>query len=155
MTHAPDWSFPSAYVDNALSDDERALFEEHLAGCAACRRDVEGLRALKTRLAEAVRRPMPSALRTTLARRARPPAWRRWFPAPEHRWAWAGATAVALAAAVVWVTRPSPGTPPAIDLQPLMIAHAESAAERPLPAGAFFDEDAVRWASYDESDAAR
>lgn len=153
MTHPADWSFPSAFVDNALNEDERTLFEEHLAGCADCRREVDEFRALKIRMAEAPRRSMPPALRSRIARRARPPAWRRWLPAP--RWAWAGATAAALAGSIFWVFRPGDKTPSAIDLQPLMIAHAESAAERPLPASSFYNEDAVRWASYDESDPAR
>ena len=154
MIHPSDWSFPSAFVDSALADDERTLFEEHLAGCVDCRREVEALRALKTRLAEAPRRSMPPALRARIARRAQPPAWRRWFPAPGRRWILAGATAAALASAAVWVLRPIDAAPAAIDLQPLMIAHAESAAERPLPVGSFYDEDAVRWASYNENDAA-
>ena len=34
----------TAYVEGALSEDERARFETHLEGCEACRRFVEQMR---------------------------------------------------------------------------------------------------------------
>jgi anti-sigma-K factor RskA len=41
-----------AYAVDALDDAERAQFEEHLAGCAACRSEVESLRETAALLAE-------------------------------------------------------------------------------------------------------
>ncbi len=41
-----------AYAVDALDDDERAQFEEHLAGCAACRSEVDSLREAAALLAE-------------------------------------------------------------------------------------------------------
>ncbi len=39
------------YIYDELGDTERAAFEAHLAGCAACREDVAGLRATRAHLA--------------------------------------------------------------------------------------------------------
>lgn len=151
MIHPPDWSFPSAFVDGALADDERVLFEEHLAGCAECRNEVAALRSLKARLAEAPRRPLPAALRAAWARRSRPPLWRRWIPpARSPRWFAAGLATAALAVATAWVLQRDVAVPAAIDLEPLMAAHAASAAERPMPVSGFYEDDAVRWASYND-----
>jgi anti-sigma-K factor RskA len=41
-----------AYAVDALDDDERAQFEEHLAGCATCRSEVDSLREAAALLAE-------------------------------------------------------------------------------------------------------
>jgi anti-sigma-K factor RskA len=41
-----------AYAVDALDDDERAQFEEHLAGCPACRSEVDSLREAAALLAE-------------------------------------------------------------------------------------------------------
>jgi predicted anti-sigma-YlaC factor YlaD len=41
----------SGYVDGELAADERRRLEEHLETCAACRRELEGLKALKEDLA--------------------------------------------------------------------------------------------------------
>ena len=41
-----------AYAVDALDDDERAQFEEHLAGCPACRSEVNSLREAAALLAE-------------------------------------------------------------------------------------------------------
>uniref|UniRef100_UPI0013B35E92 zf-HC2 domain-containing protein n=1 Tax=Nonomuraea lactucae TaxID=2249762 RepID=UPI0013B35E92 len=40
-----------AYAVNALPDDDEALFEWHLEGCAACRSEVRRLRETAARLA--------------------------------------------------------------------------------------------------------
>ena len=41
-----------AYAVDALDDDERAQFEEHLSGCATCRSEVDSLREAAALLAE-------------------------------------------------------------------------------------------------------
>ncbi len=37
----------SGYLDDELDCAERSAFESHLAGCAACRRELESMRAMK------------------------------------------------------------------------------------------------------------
>ncbi|MCX5402023.1 anti-sigma factor [Streptomyces sp. NBC_00102] len=57
-----------AYVLHALPPDEEAAFENHLAGCPACRREVEELAATAGLLGEAVeaRAPSPEVRRRVL-----------------------------------------------------------------------------------------
>jgi anti-sigma-K factor RskA len=52
-----------AYAIDALDDIERAQFERHLAECAECRAEVEGLREAGSMLAEAVSAAPPPGLR--------------------------------------------------------------------------------------------
>lgn len=52
-----------AYVCDALSDSERAAFEEHLAQCPACAREIAELRATAARLGTAAAVEPPEALR--------------------------------------------------------------------------------------------
>ncbi|UOZ07178.1 anti-sigma factor domain-containing protein [Amycolatopsis sp. WQ 127309] len=52
-----------AYALDAVSDAERAEFERHLGECAACRQEVEELRATGSRLAVAVAVDPPAELR--------------------------------------------------------------------------------------------
>ena len=42
-----------AYVMDAVTADDRARFEHHLAGCESCRAEVRGLREVTARLAAA------------------------------------------------------------------------------------------------------
>lgn len=52
-----------AYAVDALDDLERAAFERHLADCADCRAEVDGLREAAALLAETTAMPPPPALR--------------------------------------------------------------------------------------------
>jgi anti-sigma factor RsiW len=64
----------TGYVDGALDEATRAAVEAHLAGCAACREQVESERALRDRLlALAPLEPGP-ALSADVRRRLRPDA---------------------------------------------------------------------------------
>jgi anti-sigma factor RsiW len=54
-------SLSAPYALDALSADERARFEEHLAGCDACRADLAGLNDAASSLAFAVEGPAPPA----------------------------------------------------------------------------------------------
>ena len=80
-------SLSGAYALDALDDDERADFEEHLARCATCRDEVDSFGAVTPLLAETVAVTPPPSLRDDiLARAARtrqdpPPAAHR---APTH-----------------------------------------------------------------------
>ena len=63
MSTGPDhdrWADAAgAYLLGALPDDERAAFEAHLAGCAACREEVDELRARRRRAARLRRADRP------------------------------------------------------------------------------------------------
>ena len=52
-----------AYATDALEQDERAAFEEHLQHCESCRREVAELSATAARLATATSAPAPEGLR--------------------------------------------------------------------------------------------
>lgn len=52
-----------AYAVNALPDDERRVFERHLADCGACRHEVAELRATAARLGRAAAEAPPPGLR--------------------------------------------------------------------------------------------
>lgn len=79
------------YALDALPDDERRLFEEHLDACAGCRQEVAELQATAARLGAAVSTQPPASLKdrvltqvgkTRQARvptplRRRPVSWRR------------------------------------------------------------------------------
>jgi anti-sigma factor RsiW len=91
----------SAYVDGELGPDEMTEVREHIAGCAACRAEIEDLRGTKrllTRL-RAVEPPRDLEARI-LASVDQEPRW-RWFAWPRPALA-----AVAVALAVVLVAVP-------------------------------------------------
>lgn len=52
-----------AHAVNALPDDERRMFERHLADCEACRREVAELRSTAARLGAASSEQPPDAMR--------------------------------------------------------------------------------------------
>lgn len=93
-----------AYAIDALDEEERAAFEEHLAVCSDCRAEVTGLREAAARLpALSATNPPPELADRVLAgvRRTRPlpPATRR--HAARGRWRGFRVAAVAAAAAVI------------------------------------------------------
>jgi anti-sigma-K factor RskA len=52
-----------AYAVDALDADEKAMFEEHLAGCPTCQAEVAGLREATASLAQSAETQPPAALR--------------------------------------------------------------------------------------------
>ncbi len=70
MSHLRD--VIAALVDGELSHGERERALTHLAGCAACRAEVAGHRALKERLARLETPPAPAGLLADLVRMAEP-----------------------------------------------------------------------------------
>ncbi len=55
-----------SYVDRALSDDDVAAIERHLAGCQACARCYRLERQIRDGLRKAGDEPCPEALKTRL-----------------------------------------------------------------------------------------
>jgi anti-sigma-K factor RskA len=55
-----------AYALDALDDDERAVFEEHLAGCPACTEEVRGLRNAAAELSHLSEAGPPPELRAAV-----------------------------------------------------------------------------------------
>lgn len=105
----PEWL--SAYLDDEVSESERALAERHLATCAACQQELASLRhtaALFRRLPPA---PLPRTFYVTEAMVAPEPppvrGWQRWLP----RFAPLGAVMAALLLLLV-VVRPFPAATP-------------------------------------------
>ncbi|WP_433307017.1 anti-sigma factor [Actinoplanes sp. CA-030573] len=64
MTGADVHALIGAYVLDAVDDLERAAFDRHLSECAACRAEVDELRAASARLADGAWSVPPPALRT-------------------------------------------------------------------------------------------
>ena len=93
-----------AYVMDAVTDDDRASFEDHLAGCESCQAEVRGLREATARLAAAAEvRPRAELREQTIQAmgliRQLPPVTRDLPPAPAGwRRAWLPRLAVAAAA---------------------------------------------------------
>ena len=52
-----------AYAMDAISEPDRARFERHLAGCAACAQEITSLREATARLATATAVPPPSSMK--------------------------------------------------------------------------------------------
>jgi anti-sigma-K factor RskA len=88
--NSDDHSLVGAYVTDALADNERALFEEHLAGCQACTREVWMHSETLADLASGLAVTPPVHLAEGIL-----------GPAAEHRhrrvWSWLGAVAAAVA----------------------------------------------------------
>jgi Anti-sigma-K factor rskA/Putative zinc-finger len=53
MRHADPHTLVGAYVMDAVTDDDRARFDQHLVSCETCRAEVRGLREAAARLAAA------------------------------------------------------------------------------------------------------
>lgn len=118
----------SAYIDDEVSGDERALVEEHLATCSSCAQDLTTLRQTVTLLGQLpqVAAPRPFTLRESDVRPVRDTARRAWWRLP---WAQGliGATAVLLfvvvAGGVVLLGRGGMVGAPAASEQIAMEAH--------------------------------
>jgi anti-sigma factor RsiW len=105
VNHSKAQDLLSAYLENDLGASEHAALEEHLAGCATCAADVEGLRETVALLRGLPDPEPPPFLATRVMARiaageARVPAWRRWI---EHLGAPAVAVPLAAAAAALLV----------------------------------------------------
>lgn len=95
-----------AYAINTLSETERSAFEEHLARCAACSKEVAELRETAARLGAAVATPPPESLRPDVLARIRrvrqlPPDEGPIIPLRGRKWPLRATSLAAAAAAVV------------------------------------------------------
>lgn len=119
----------SAYVDAALSREERLTVEAHLRACEVCRADVEQLQGVRSLLASLPER----APRRSLVPRAAVPGW--FAPA---RWLSSVAAAVF---ALVFVVSSSP-----VAMQPTAgtAGRGEAPAAAPAPAEEFRDTNQLR-----------
>jgi hypothetical protein len=81
---------------------EPARLEPHLSSCAACRAELEAIRALKARLATVRLPDVPAGAAAAAAARA----WRR--PASRAGWAAAAAALFAAVFLAVWAAAPAP-----------------------------------------------
>lgn len=61
--NADSHALAGAYALDALTEDERAQFERHLAGCPDCQTDIDSLRETVGHLASTVSTPPPAQLR--------------------------------------------------------------------------------------------
>jgi anti-sigma factor RsiW len=121
----------SAFVDGALTGEERQSLDAHLAGCPDCRRCVEELRLLKRRLAAAPRRAMPPDLiAATLARIDSPWALLRGLARPTVA---VPAFALAAAALIVGFWFNASRGDQFVPLEPLLAAHSRYTAESLVP----------------------
>lgn len=88
MTHAVSHETLMRYLDGELAPDERARVEDHLSGCAECRREVEVFRSMKRDLAAA-------------APDGTDPGGSVWRDV-RRRLTWTGGWALVLAGAALW-----------------------------------------------------
>jgi anti-sigma factor RsiW len=90
------------YALDALDDDERERFEQHLAGCERCLVQLAELQEGVVALAYAAEGPHPPAsLRERVLESARPDGKARVLTFPRRRWAFPAVAGIAAAAACV------------------------------------------------------
>lgn len=97
MSHPED--LLAEYVDGTLAENERAVLDAHLAGCARCREEVEAAARAVSALASLEEEPVPLGVTGPVlaeARRSAPSAAPRRRPLWE-RYQWAGGLAAAAA----------------------------------------------------------
>jgi predicted anti-sigma-YlaC factor YlaD len=115
MTH-PE-TLLAGYVDGTLPDDERAVVDAHLAGCATCREEVELARSAVTALAALPEEPVPFGVMGPVMKESGKRFERRAAFGQRVQWAAGIAAAVALVVAVgVNLTGPDdPRSPAALE----------------------------------------
>jgi anti-sigma factor RsiW len=103
----------SAYLDGEITASERGAVTQHLADCPPCRRELDGLAAVRRSVRGLPVLDLPPGITPEPARRPR-----RRVPAP----AWAASLA-AVAALVIGVLAAGSSPEPAFDLNTLVDRH--------------------------------
>lgn len=141
-----------AYAVDALDDDERRMFEQHLAECADCRDEVESLREASTLLAATTELEPPPSLRDAVLadiatvrplppQIGRTPAGSGTSTARPRRWPAMLAAAAAVAvlgggAVVVWQAQDTSQTQQLSATERVLAADDAREVELELPDGA-------------------
>ena len=112
MRHEKANQLLSAYLERDLGEAESAGVEVHLAGCAACRSDLEGLRTAVDLLRQLPSAEAPPFLASRVMARireaeARPAGWREWLARLAAPAVAAPVAAVVAGAAVVYLAEPA------------------------------------------------
>jgi anti-sigma factor RsiW len=137
MTGHEEWQELSAYIDDALSPEERSRLDAHLPGCEDCRLELAALRYTKKRLAATPRRAFPPELLSDMEQRWDAGVWRSnlWAgvlrPNSYRRWVPAGAIAVAALILGLWMKLHHAEDELPIEL--LAAAHSRYSAEGLIP----------------------
>ena len=120
-----------AFMDGELPEDERAAFQDHLATCDACRRELRDLMMLEATVAThatALRRaPAPSLEKERAGRRVSAPTPLIYLAPRRRRFVSVSVSlvGVALAAAAAWLLYARTASPPAPSREaPLLLAMA-------------------------------
>ena len=121
----------SAFLDGALSAEDRARVDAHLSSCAPCLREFESLRHLKLVLSSAPRKNMPAELALALERSLVTAAPRWKTLAKPAFWVPFGAVAAAALTVGVWFNQARAADE--LPLEPLLAAHARYSAEALVP----------------------
>jgi len=121
----------NAFYFGELAADQRRGVEEHLAACAACRGELERLRATHASLASIPDEEVPQRLAFVSDKVCQPRWWQRiWRPGPQ----WALASAGLLAAAILlhgYLLRPAAAPVPD---ERVIAARVDEELARRLPA---------------------
>lgn len=121
----------SAFLDGALSSEDRVRVDAHVSSCPSCRRELDSLRHMKLVLQAAPRKNLPADLALRLERtfvHSSP-----WWAALRRPALWvpAGTLAAAALLAGFWMRSAKPADE--IPLEALLEAHARYSAETLVP----------------------
>jgi anti-sigma factor RsiW len=109
-----------AYHDGELSDQRRVAFEQHLAGCAPCRSELEQMRRLTALISRAPKRQLPVGVREDLYALA--PAVGEGVYLRIAEWTTAMAASVLIAASAwLFYSRPAQQSSEALALSPVIL----------------------------------
>ena len=121
----------SAFLDGALSAEDRARVDSHVSSCPSCRLELDSLRHMKFVLQSSPRKNLPADLALSLERRfvhASP-----WWTNVARPALWVPAGTMAAAALMVGFWLHSTRTVDEVPLEALLEAHARYSAETLVP----------------------
>lgn len=122
----------SAFLDGALSAEDRARAAGHLSACSVCRAELDSLRRMKATLSAAPRKAMPADLALALERRL-VDSQSHWWAGAMRPAVWVPTGTIAAAALLVGFWLHAGSTTEEIPLGPLLEAHSRYNAETLVP----------------------